>query len=378
MVVETRVFMLMTTSVNIFISQKLYKIKTLYDATTYVRQHMQWKSNYKGLKGSILIYNRVLRLRDMDNQEVNRRLKIIKFESEFGVKAMESAFNVTGRTVRRWKERLKKGEGRLEKLSPISTRPNKFRTSLVKQEIRDEILAQRKKPGILGQEKIRHILLRAFPPKIVPSERQIGRIILGLKKKGLLPWKRKLSLNGRTGKLHENTRAKPKKLRKQRGEDVFQTDTIIRYFCGLKLYTLTGIDTKTKTAFAKCYLSHKSSKTADFIGECISKFPITKIQTDNGSEFARHFKETLKDNRIVHYHSYPRCPKMNASIERFNRTLCEDFLEKEKFTALTDINLLNQKLQEYLNWYNNERPHKALNFLTPNEFVLQLKADKCV
>ena len=193
-----------------------------------------------------------------------------------------------------------------------------------------------------------------------------------MKQKGLIPKKERLSLNGKTGKLHVKKRKKVTKLRKQKGEDVFQTDTVIRHFCNIKLYTLTGIDTKTKTAFAKCYLTHKSEKTKDFIETCIKDFPIKKIQTDNGSEFAKHFKNTLKENQIVHYHSYPRCPKMNAHIERFNRTLSEDFLEKEKYTALTDLNLLNQKLQEYLLWYNTERPHKSLNYLTPKEFVLSL------
>jgi len=314
----------------------------------------------------------------MDNEEVNRRLKIIKFEQDFGVKATEVAFEVSGRTIRRWKEKLNKGEGKLEKLSPLSRRPKRFRVSNVGQQIRDEILNQRKQPGILGQEKIRVILLKKFDSKIVPSERQIGRIILDLKKRGLLPFKRKLSLYARSGKLREKHKTQEVKLRKSKGEDVFQTDTIIRHFCGKKLYTLTGIDSKTKTAFAKCYLDHSSSKTKDFIDTCIQQFPIAKIQTDNGSEFAKHFKTTLRENQIIHYHSYPRCPKMNSHVERFNRTLSEDFLEKEKFTALTDINLLNQKLQTYLTWYNNERPHKSLNLLTPSEYMVQLKTDKCV
>lgn len=336
------------------------------------------KSNIQGVRGSITIYNRVLRLRDMDNEDVNRRLKIIKFEQEFGVKAMESAFSVSARTVRRWKELLKKNQGRLEKLSPVSTRPKQFRISDVDQRIRDEILNQRKQLGKLGKEKIHVILLKKFNPEIVPSISTIGRVILDFKKKGLLPMNNRLSLNGKTGKLHLKHKRKQLKLRKSKEEKVFQTDTVIRHFCGLKLYTLTGIDSETKTAFAKCYLTHKSEKTKDFIEDCIKRFPITKIQTDNGSEFAKHFKATLKENQIVHYHSYPRCPKMNSHVERFNRTLSEDFLEKEKYTALTDLDLLNQKLQNYLYWYNNERPHKSLNYLTPSEYVLQLKTDKCV
>lgn len=337
------------------------------------------KSNIKGLKGSITIHNRVLRLRGMDEEEVNRRIHIINFEQKYGGKATEEAFEVSGRTVRRWKERLRKGEGRLEKLSPTSRRPKRFRPSETKQTVRDEILKQRKQPGILGQEKIYNILVKKFPLKDVPSIPTIARIIKEFKMKGLLPNNDRLRMDARTGKLHSKQRQKPKKLRKEKGEEVFQTDTIIRHFCNIKLYTLTGIDTKTKTAFAKCYLTHKSDKTKDFIQTCIKDFPIKKIQTDNGSEFSKYFKETLKEKQIIHYHTYPRCPKMNAHIERFNRTLSEDFLEKEKYTALTDLNLLNQKLQKYLDWYNNERPHRSLNFLTPREYVLQLEeADRCV
>jgi len=334
---------------------------------------MQWKSNTKGLKGSITIHNRVLRLRGMNEEEVNRRIHIIKFEKEFGGNAAEQAFKVNARTIRRWKEQLRKGQGHLEKLSPTSTKPKRFRPSEVGQVVRDEILNQKRKPGLLGKVKV-HTNLKKIFGEDIPSIATVGRIILEFKKKGLLPFKRKLSLNGKTGKLHLNTRKKQKKLRKQKGEHVLQTDTVIRHFCNLKLYTLTGIDTKTKTAFAKCYLTHKSNKTKDFIEECISKFPIKKIQTDNGSEFSKYFQESLKENKIVHYHTYPRCPKMNANIERFNRTLSEDFLEKEKYTALTDLSLLNQKLQTYLNWYNNERPHASLDYLTPSEFRAKLES----
>jgi transposase len=340
---------------------------------------MQIKSNIKGLKGSITIHDRVLRLRGMNEEEINRRLKIIDFEKKFGVKAAEQAFEVSGRTVRRWKKLLKINGGLINYLSPNSTRPKKFRPSLVRQEIRDEILNQRRQPGKLGQEKIQVILLKKFNRKDVPSIITIARIIKEFKMKGLLPSTNKVSMYARSGKIHLKQRRKEVKLRKSKGEDVFQTDTIIRHFCNIKLYTLTGIDSRTKMGFAKCYLTHKSEKTKDFIDSCIKDFPITKIQTDNGSEFAKHFKETLKDNQIVHYHSYPRCPKMNAVVERFNRTLCEDFLEKEKYTALTDLNLLNEKLQVYLEWYNRERPHKSLNFLSPKEYVLSLKeTDKCV
>ena len=56
----------------------------------------------------------------------------------------------------------------------------------------------------------------------------------------------------------------------------------------------------------------------------VSPIPTTHIQTDNGSEFANHFEILLEKKGIVHFHTYPRSPKMNAEIERFNHA----FLEK--------------------------------------------------
>jgi transposase InsO family protein len=56
-----------------------------------------------------------------------------------------------------------------------------------------------------------------------------------------------------------------------------------------------------------------------------SKFPfkIKSVLTDNGSEFMLHFSKYLEKENIKHYHTYPRCPKMNAHCERFNRTIRE-------------------------------------------------------
>ena len=340
---------------------------------------MHWKSNINGLKGSVTIYNRVLRLRGMDIEEIERRIKIINFEKEYGVKAAKEAFNVSDRTIRRWKEILKEGNGYIHNLSPKSRKPKTFRQSKVTQVVKDEILNQRKQPGILGPEKIHKILTKKFKLEIVPPAKTIERIIHEFKQKGLLPWRRKLSLNGKTGKLHERPRKKRKKQRKPKGKRAFHADSISRFFCGIKLRIITGIDSHSKKAFAKGFLNLSSKQSKEFIEECIKQIKISDVQTDNGLEFEKYFHQTLEKHNINHYYSYPRCPKQNAFIERFNRTLSEDFLEKEKFSALVSIELFNQKLQTYMDWYNKERPHASLNYLTPNEYLLELEeTDICV
>ena len=49
--------------------------------------------------------------------------------------------------------------------------------------------------------------------------------------------------------------------------------------------------------------------------------------TDNGPEFMKHFDEEVKRLHKVHWHTYPKTPRMNAHVERFNRTFQEEFLD---------------------------------------------------
>ena len=64
----------------------------------------------------------------------------------------------------------------------------------------------------------------------------------------------------------------------------------------------------------------------------------------------------------------PGKPTQNSLIERFNRTFRQDVLDSYMFESLAQI-------REYANawlWmYNNERPHSALGYLTPVEFLLK-------
>ena len=41
----------------------------------------------------------------------------------------------------------------------------------------------------------------------------------------------------------------------------------------------------------------------------------------------KHFDEELRRLCQTHWHTYPKTPKMNAHVERFNRTLQEEFLD---------------------------------------------------
>ena len=63
----------------------------------------------------------------------------------------------------------------------------------------------------------------------------------------------------------------------------------------------------------------------------------------------------------------PRSPKLNGSVERAQRTHTEEFYEVSD--AELTVPALNQALQDWERTYNTVRPHQALGYQTPQEFV---------
>lgn len=71
--------------------------------------------------------------------------------------------------------------------------------------------------------------------------------------------------------------------------------------------------------------------------------------------------------KIPHYFSRVRNPKDNPDIERFNRTLKEEFISLGNMT--NNVDLFNRRLTGWLIEYNFNRPHQFLDYLSPVEFT---------
>lgn len=142
---------------------------------------------------------------------------------------------------------------------------------------------------------------------------------------------------------------------------------------------LTGVDTEARTAFAAAYTNHGSKSAADFLTKTRTVLPDCPpdVKTDNGSEFALHFHAAVHELGL-HFYTHPRTPKENAHVERFNRTLSEDFLMRNKYLLRDDIATFNDKLVDWLLWYNGDRPHAALGQIPPFRYICnQLPEREC-
>jgi len=68
--------------------------------------------------------------------------------------------------------------------------------------------------------------------------------------------------------------------------------------------------------------------------------------------------------------SQPGRPMQNSYVERFNRTYRAEILNKYLFKTLSEVRAITE---EWMDRYNEERPHDALDDLTPFEYAMALQ-----
>ena len=316
------------------------------------------------------MWERVIRFRYMITEEAQERCRILAFWEKHGTEATTEAFKVSKRTLFRWQEKLEKTLGKLEGLNRGSTAPKKRNRRIIPIPLSLGIIELRTLHPRVGKEKI-HALLRSKGYR--GSVSTIGRILNDLKARGSLPNPHKVSLSGKTGRLiTRGVKPYRKKLRRPKGYRVLEVDTVVRFVDGMKRYILTSVDTEKRTAFAAAYTNHGSASASDFLTKCQAVLPDCPlaVQTDNGSEFALHFDRVCGRMQLKRFHTYPRSPKMNAHVERFNRTLDEEFLKHHRALMRDDVKGFNNALIDWLLWYNGERPHHSLGLKSPFQAMI--------
>jgi len=332
-----------------------------------------------GVKGFVSVYNDALKWSRMLTDKAKYKVKILVFWEKHGLEATLDAFPHKRSTLFEWKKILRENNGRLESLNEKSRRPKNRRKPDWNPEAVQFIEKLRNEHPRLGKDKIKPLLDRYCHQQRIKTESisTIGRIIVHLKEKRRIPTGGKISLSARTGNLIERTPIKRKKIRRkdyqpEQPGDLLQIDTIVKFINGIKRFIITAIDLKSEFGFACGYRNHSSKSATDFFSKLqqAAPFRIKRIQTDNGSEFDYLFRDYAKEHNIIHFHNYPKCPRMNAYIERFNRTIQEEFIDYYKETLSRDLDDFNRKLIEWLLWYNTERPHWTLGQTPPMQYVI--------
>lgn len=293
------------------------------------------------------------------------RIHVITHYYKYGLRATLDAFNLKQSTLYDWKWAYERNNRRVIALVPKKTTPKRVRKMETDWRLVEFIKEMRIEHGNIGKSMLKPFV-DAYAKEL--GIRSIGETtIQKIITRKNFTFEKKIYAQKQANKF--------KKLRVRKSPKVqragfVQMDSIVVYINYERHLFMSVIDVFTKFAHV-VYVPNLKAQTAKRVFQEFEELCPTKIyvvQTDNGSEFLEVFHEYLEQKQIKHQFIYPKSPKINAYIERFNRTIQEEFILRND-EIYYDIPAMQRKLTKYLFWYNYQRPHRSLKYVSPMTFI---------
>ena len=149
-------------------------------------------------------------------------------------------------------------------------------------------------------------------------------------------------------------------------------------FDGRRLRMLTVVDCYTRECLAIDV--GQSLKGEDVVSTlnriCAERGLPRAIKTDNGSEFiSKAMDKWAYERRVELDFSRPGKPTDNARVESFNGRLRQECLNAHWFLSMDDA---RGKIAAWRTYYNESRPHSALDWSTPAEFARNCRLEPAI
>ena len=307
------------------------------------------------------------------SREARQRLAMLDWHTAHGGNVSRTArhFGYSRPTVYRWLARYDRS--RLETLEDRASAPRRRRRPTWTLGQLGAVRELRTRYPRWGKAKLVVLLRREG---IVLSVSMVGRILARLRRSGdlreplhaikrrLRSWRRPYAVRQPAGWAVE------------RPGDLVQIDTVeIRPSADHPFKQFTARDVISRWDTLEVRRTATARNAAAVLDALAARMPfaVRAISDDGGSEFMAEFEAACQARAIRLFVLPPRSPKLHGAVERANRTHTEEFYE------VTDAELhpdaLGPALLEWELTYNTIRPHQALGYLTPAEYLASIGVD---
>jgi transposase InsO family protein len=157
--------------------------------------------------------------------------------------------------------------------------------------------------------------------------------------------------------------------------ELWQLDVVHGFLLadGTSAKALTGIDDHSRFCVsARLMTRERTQAVCDGFNSALNAYGVpAQVLTDNGKVFTGRFAQPpvevlfdriCRENGVDHILTQPRSPTTTGKIERFHRTLRIEFNTRQVFKTLKTA---QEALDEWVTYYNTQRPHQSLGDLTP-------------
>ena len=318
---------------------------------------------------------RHLRVAPSLSRAARHRLRWIAFYLAHGraVRLTCRHFGISSATFYRWWRRY--DPRRLESLEddPRTRRPRHVRQPQTPREVVWLIRTMRERYPRWGKAKLAVLLRREGCPV---SASTVGRTLTRLRALGHLNEPAVVrNRRRRSRRARPYAQRLPWGYRPERPGDLVEIDTTpITVGPKLRRIHFTARDVVSRKDVLAVATRPTSGAATRMLREAFGRFgfPVRAIQIDGGSEFKATFEAACAALRIKLFVLPPKSPRLNGHVERAHRTHQEEFYD---LVEIPELLVEHQALlQRWEETYNNVRPHQALGYLTPNEYLARWHA----
>ena len=286
--------------------------------------------------------------------ELKLRAVKLHVEEGFDLKLVAQEVGASDVSIREWIRRYQEyGRAGLE--APIG-KPRKAAKPKLPPLVKQEIVAVKKQHPAYGVRRIAHWLRRAL---FLPASPETVRRTLHQHQ--MLP-------KTKPRRMKKNP-PKPRFFERTTPNQMWQSDIFCFRLDGRNAYLIGFIDDHSRYMVGLgLFRSQTGENVMEVYRTAVAEYGVPKeMLTDNGRQYATwrgktRFQQELAKDRIHHIRSTPHHPMTLGKIERFWRTIWQEFLVRAQFDSFESA---RERVALWVKYYNHKRPHQSLDGLVP-------------
>ncbi len=291
------------------------------------------------------------------------KLRCVKLRLEEGipVSLLSKEVGCSQDVIRRWaKAYEERGEAGLRKgVVPAGSRRK------LPGPVREKIVEIKKREPFFGVKRISHLLKRAFflsaSPETVRRTLRAESLIIPSRKK------------------HPHNITRPRFFERSTPNQMWQSDIFTFRLGGRYAYLIGFIDDYSRHIVGlELYRSQTADQVLEVYRRAVGEYGVAKeVLTDRGRQYTNwrgttRFERELGKDRVRHIKSQAHHPMTLGKIERFWKTIYEEFLVRAQFGSFEEA---RERIRNWVQYYNHKRPHQGIGGLCPADRYFEIQAE---
>jgi transposase InsO family protein len=291
------------------------------------------------------------------------KLRCVKLRLEEGlpVSLLSKEVGASKDVIRRWvKAYQERGEAGLRNRIVFAGRRRKLPGP-----VREKIVEIKKREPLFGVKRISHLLKRVF--FLSASPETVRRTLRA--ESLIVPSKKKLK--------HNITR--PRFFERSTPNQLWQGDIFTFRLGGRYAYLIGFVDDYSRYMVGlELYRSQTADQVMEVYRQAVGEYGVPKeVLTDRGRQYttwrgSTRFERELRKDRVRHIKSQAHHPMTLGKIERFWKTIYEEFLVRAQFGSFEEA---RERIRRWVQYYNHKRPHQGIGGLCPADRYFEIQAE---